>query len=186
MSKVDMTRYVECPVCHTYQITLNPCQKCLARKMAAEGRLPASGIVPYNPFKVYSLEQKAKEKPPKKPKKPKETPLELSERMRQIAAKRNDCRRDNAMMKRAPPLVDVLKDGKPHYLADLVRNHVIPFGVTVTDWCVTRTMIQMGLIEWFKTGPSHNSPIKIWIPALKMSEALEYAEALRNGKNQRR
>ena len=183
MSKVDMTRYVECPVCHTYQITLNPCQKCLARKMAAEGRLPASGIVPYNPFKVYSLEQKAKEKPPKKPK---ETPSELSERMRQTAAKRNDLRRDKAMMKRAPPLVDALKDGEAHYLADLARNHVIPFGVTVTDWCVTRTMIQMGLIEWFKTGPSHNSPVKIWIPALKMSEALEYAEMLRNGKNQRR
>ena len=179
MSKVDMSRYVECPVCHTYQITLNPCQKCLARRMATEGRLPASGIVPYNPFKVYSLEQKAKEKP-------KETPSESSERMRQTAARRNDLRRDNAMMKRAPPLVDALKDGESHYLADLARNHVIPFGVTVTDWCVTRTMIQMGLIEWFKTGPSHNSPVKIWIPALKMSEALEYAEALRNGKNQRR
>ena len=69
MSKVDMSRYIECPVCHTYQITLSPCQKCVARKMAAEGRLPASGIVPYDPFKVYSLEQKAKEKPPKQPKK---------------------------------------------------------------------------------------------------------------------
>ena len=89
-------------------------------------------------------------------------------------------------MKRAPPLVDALKDGESHYLADLARKHVIPFGVTVTDWCVTRTMIQMGLIEWFKTGPSQNSSVKIWIPALKMSEALEYAEALRNGKNQRR
>ena len=183
MSKVDMSRYNECPVCHTYQITLNPCQKCLARKMAAEGRLPASGIVPYDPFKVYSLEQRAQTKPSKKPK---ETPEESSERMRQLAAKRNDHRRDNALMKRAPPLVDALKDGNPHYLADLVRGRVIPFGVTVTDWCVTRTMIQLGLIEWFKTGPSHNSPVKIWIPALKMSEALEYSEALRNGKNQRR
>ena len=183
MSKVDMSRYLECPVCHTYQITLTPCQKCVARKMAAEGRLPASGIVPYNPFKVYSIEQKAKEKPPKKPK---ETPTESSEHMRQMAAKRNDHRRDIALMKRAPPLVDALKDGESHYLADLARNQVIPFGVTVTDWCVTRTMIQMGLIEWFKTGPSHNAPVKIWIPALKMSEALEYAEMLRNGKNQRR
>ena len=173
--KVDLSRYSECPVCHTYQITLNPCQKCVARKMASEGRLPASGIVPYDPFKVYSIEQKAKE-----------SPAEFSEHMRQIAVKRNDLRRDNALMKRAPPLVDALKDGESHYLADLARNHVIPFGVTVTDWCVTRTMIQMGLIEWFKTGPSHNSPVKIWIPALKMSEALEYAEELRNGKNQRR
>lgn len=183
MSKVDMSRYVECPVCHTYQITLNPCQKCLARRMSERGTLPPSGIVPLDPFKVYSQEQRAKEKPPKKPK---ETPAELSEHMRQIAAKRNDLRRDNALMKRAPPLVDALKDGESHYLADLARKHVIPFGVTVTDWCVTRTMIQMGLIEWFKTGPSQNSPVKIWIPALKMSEALEYAEALRNGKNQRR
>ena len=180
ITKVDMSRYVECPKCHTYQITLNPCQKCLARKMAAEGRLPASGIVPYDPFKVYSIEQKAKEKPPKKPK---ETPEELSEHMRQIAAKRNDLRRDKAMAVRAPQIVDALKDGESHYLADLARNHVIPFGVTVTDWCVTRTMIQMGLIEWFKTGPSQNSPVKIWIPALKISEALEYAEGLKNGKD---
>ena len=186
MPKVDMSRYVECPECHTWQITLNPCQKCVARRMAAEGRLPASGIVPYDPFKVYSLEQKAKEKPPKKLKKPKETPEESSDRMRQMTAKRNNCRRDNALMKRAPPLVDALKDGESHYLADLVRGRAIPFGVTVMDWCVTRTMIQMGLIEWFKTGPSQYSPVKIWIPALKMSEALEYVEALRNGKNQRR
>ena len=62
----------------------------------------------------------------------------------------------------------------------------MPFGVTIMDWNVTRTMIQMGLIEWTKEGPFNNSPVKIWIPALKMSEALEYAEALRNGKNQRR
>lgn len=183
ITKVDMSRYVECPVCHTYQITLNPCQKCLARRMAERGTLPPSGIVPLDPFKVYGQEQRAQTKPPKKPK---ETPEELSERMRQTAAKRNDLRRDNALMKRAPPLIDALKDGESHYLADLARNHVIPFGVMVTDWCVTRTMIQMGLIEWFKTGPSHNSPVKIWIPALKMSEALEYSEALRNGKNQRR
>lgn len=181
--KVDMSRYIECPKCHTFQITISPCQKCLARKMFAEGRLPASGIVPYDPFKVYSIEQKELKKAPKKPK---ETPEELSEHMRQIAARRNDLRRDNALMKRVPPLVDALKDGESHYLADLARNHVIPFGVTVTDWCVTRTMIQMGLIEWFKTGPSQNSPVRIWIPALKMSEALEYSEALRNGKNQRR
>ena len=179
--KVDMSRYVECPVCHTWQITLNPCQKCLARRMAEHGTLPPSGIAPIDPFKLYGWEQRALGNVPKKPK---ETTEELSERMRQIAARRNDLRRDNALMKRAPPLVDALKDGESHYLADLARNHVIPFGVTVTDWCVTRTMIQMGLIEWFKTGPSHNSPVKIWIPALKMSEALEYSEALRNGKNQ--
>ena len=175
MPKVDMSRYLECPVCHTYQITLNPCQKCLARRMAERGTLPPSGIVPLDPFKVYGLEQRTKE-----------TPEELSEHMRQIAARRNDLRRDNALMKRAPPLVDALKDGESHYLADLARNHVIPFGVTVTDWCVTRTMIQMGLIEWSKCGPYHNSPVRIWIPALKIQDAIEYAEGLKNGKNQRR
>ena len=50
--KVDMSRYIECPKCHTYQITISPCQKCMARKLAAEGKLPASGIVPYDPFKT--------------------------------------------------------------------------------------------------------------------------------------
>ena len=183
MSKVDMSRYIECPVCHTYQITLNPCQKCLARRMAERGTLPPSGIVPLDPFKVYGLEQRVKEKPPKKPK---ETPEELSERMRQMVAKRNDCRRDTALMKRAPQIVDVLKDGEYHYLSKLVRNRIIPFGVTVTDWCVTRTMLQMGLLEWSKVGPNHNSPVRIWIPALKIQDAIEYAEELRNGKNQRR
>lgn len=71
MSKVDMSRYIECPKCHTYQITLNPCQKCVARLMAERGTLPPSGIVPYDPFKVYSMEQKEMGKSPKKPK---ETP----------------------------------------------------------------------------------------------------------------
>ena len=28
MSKVDMSRYVECPNCHTYQGSLRPCRKC--------------------------------------------------------------------------------------------------------------------------------------------------------------
>ena len=187
MSKVDMSRYLECPVCHTYQITLNPCQKCVARRMAAEGRLPASGIVPYDPFKVYSLEQKAKEKPPKKQREYSEESYEkMRERMRKTSAKGLSIRREQALIKRAPYLIDVLRDGESHYQADLQRIHAMPFGVTIMDWNVTRTMIQMGLIEWTKEGPFHNSPIKIWIPALKMSEALEYAEMLRNGKNQRR
>lgn len=107
----------------------------------------------------------------------------MSERMRKTAAKGNDHRRNNTMMKRAPQLIDSLKDGEYHYLSELARGHVIPFGVSVTDWCVTRTMIQMGLLEWSKVGPYHNSPVRIWIPALKMSEAVEYAEMLRNGKN---
>ena len=59
----------------------------------------------------------------------------------------------------------------------------MPFGVTLMDWNVTRTMIQMGLIEWTKEGPFHNSPIKIWIPALKIQDAMEYAEGLKNGKD---
>ena len=187
MVKPDMSRYIECPVCHTYQVTLNPCQKCLARRMAERGTLPPSGIVPLNPFKVYSLEQRVKEKPPKKPREhSKESYEKMRERMRKTAAKGNSIRREQALIKRAPYLINVLRDGESHYQADLQRIHAMPFGVTIMDWNVTRTMIQMGLIEWTKEGPFHNSPIKIWIPALKMSEALEYAEMLRNGKNQRR
>ena len=192
MPKVDMSRYLECPVCHTYQITITPCQKCLARKMAAEGKLPASGIVPMDPFKIYSQEQKELKngivkKGPRKikigPDKPKETPEEMRKRMRIAAQKGWISRKEKALAIRIPKLVNALKDGESHYLADLARNHVIPFGVTVTDWCVTRTMIQMGLIEWFKTGPSHNSPVKIWIPPLKIQDAIEYAEGLKNGKD---
>ena len=187
MPKVDMSRYVECPVCHTYQITLNPCQKCLARKMAERGTLPPSGIVPLDPFKVYGQEQRAKEKPPKKQKEySKESYEEMRKRMRKVAKKGNASRSKQALIKRTPYLIDVLRDGESHYQADLQRIHAMPFGVTLMDWNVTRTMIRTGLIEWTKEGPFHNSPIKIWIPALKMSEALEYAEALRNGKNQRR
>ena len=187
MSKVDMSRYVECPACHTWQITLNPCQKCLARKMAERGTLPPSGIVPLDPFKVYSQEQRALGNVPKKKKEySKESYEKMRERMRKTAAKGNSIRREQTLIKRAPYLIDALRDGESHYQAELQRIHAMPFGVTIMDWNVTRTMIQMGLIEWTKEGPFHNSPIKIWIPALKMSEALEYAEMLRNGKNQRR
>ena len=192
MSKVDMSRYVECPVCHTYQITLKPCQKCLARKMAAEGRLPASGIVPMDPFKIYSQEQKelkngiVKEGPRKikiGPDKPKETPEEMRERMRITAQKGWITRKEKALAVRTPKLVNALKDGESHYIAELTRDHIIPFGVSVTSWVVTRTMLQMGLLEWSKVGPHHNSPVRIWIPALKIQDAIEYAEALKNGKN---
>ena len=187
MPRVDMSRYLECPVCHTYQITITPCQQCLARKMAAEGKLPASGIVPMDPFKIYSQEQRALGNAPKKKKEySKESYEKMRERMRKTAAKGNSIRKEQALIKRAPYLIDVLRDGESHYQADLQRNHAMPFGVTLMDWNVTRTMTQMGLIEWTKEGPFHNSPIKIWIPALKMSEAVEYAEMLRNGKNQRR
>ena len=187
MAKVDMSRYVECPVCHTYQITLNPCQKCLARRMAEHGTLPENGVVPLDPFKIYSQEQRALGNAPKKKKEySKESYEKMRERMRQTAEKGNALRSKQAIIKRTPYLIDALQDGEPHYQADLQRIHAMPFGVTLMDWNVTRTMIQMGLIEWTKEGPSHNSPIKIWIPSLKMSEALEYAEMLRNGKNQRR
>ena len=187
MPKVDMSRYVECPVCHTYQITLNPCQKCLSRRMAERGTLPPSGIVPLDPFKVYSQEHRTLGNAPKKKKEySKESYEKMRERMRKTAAKGNSIRREQALIKRAPYLIDILRDGESHYQADLQRIHALPFGVTLMDCNVTRTMIQMGLIEWTKEGPFHNSPIKIWIPALKMSEALEYAEMLRNGKNQRR
>ena len=187
MSKVDISRYVECPVCHTYQITLNPCQKCLARRMAERGTLPPSGIVPLDPFKVYGQEQRALGNVPKKKREySKESYEKMRERMRKTAVKSNSIRREQALIKGAPYLIDVLRDGESHYKVDLQRIHAMPRGMTLMDWNVTRTMIQMGLIEWTKEGPFHNSPIKIWIPAHKMSEALEYAEMLRNGKNQRR
>ena len=184
--KVDLSRYQECPVCHTYQITLNPCQKCVARRMAEHGTLPENGVVPLDPFKVYSHEQKAKEKPPKKLKKPKETPEEMRDRMKKTAIKGNEAKRARSITTKVPLIVSALSDGEPHELSKLIRKRIIPVGVTVTSWLPTRTMLQMGLLEWSKVGPNHNSPVRIWIPALKMSEALEYAEALRNGKNQRR
>ena len=184
MSKVDMSRYVECPVCHTWQITLNPCQKCLGRKMAAEGRLPASGIVPLDPFRIYGQEQRALGNIPKKKKQfSKESQEKFRKHMRQLAKKGNDLRSKQAIIDRAPYLIDILRDGESHYQADLNRIHAIPYGVTIMGWNVTRTMIQMGLIEWAKEGPLNNSPIKIWIPALKIQDAIEYAEALRNGKD---
>ena len=184
MTKVDMSRYVECPVCHTYQITLNPCQKCLARKMAESGTLPPSGIAPIDPFKLYGWEQRALGNVPKKQREYSEEQYEkMRERMRQINKKGSDFRNKQAIIKKSPYLIDVLRDGEPHYQADLQRIHAMPFGITVTDWNVTRTMIQMGLIEWVKDGPFNNSPVKIWIPALKIQDAIEYAEVLKNGKN---
>ena len=188
MPKIDMSRYIECPVCHTYQITLNPCQKCLARRMAESGTLPPSGIVPLDPFKIYSQEQKALGNAPKKKQKEhsKESYEAMCERMQKIAKRGNDLKSKQVLIQRIPYLIDALRDGEPHYLSELHRTHVVPVGVTMMDWNVTRTMNSMGLIEWVKDGPFHNSPVKIWIPALKISEALEYAEELRNGKNQRR
>ena len=182
--KVDLSRYSECPKCHTYQITLNPCQKCLARRMAERGTLPPSGIVPLDPYKIYGQERKALGNAPKKKREySKESYEKMRKRMSQAAEKGNALRSKQAIIKRTPYLIDVLRDGESHYLADLHRIHAMPLGVTVMDWNVTRTMIRMGLIEWTKEGPFNNSPVKIWIPALKMSEALEYVEELKNGKN---
>ena len=106
--------------------------------------------------------------------------------MRQVSKKGKALRSNQAIVKNTQYLIDALRDGERHYQADIQRIHAMPFGVTIMDWNVTRTLIQMGLIEWTKEGPFHNSPIKIWIPAFKMPEALEYAEMLRNDKNQRR
>ena len=182
MPKVDMSRYVECPECHTWQITLNPCQKCVARKMAAEGRLPASGIVPYNPFKICAMQQKNL-KTESKPKKPKECSEEKKERLRKMAIKGNETKRMRNISTKVPMLVSVLSDGQPHEFAKLIRKHIIPVGVTVTSWPPTCTMLQMGLLEWSKDGPNHNSPVRIWIPALKIQDAIDYAEELKNGKD---
>ena len=148
MSKVDMSRYVECPVCHTYQITLNPCQKCLARRMAERGTLPPSGIVPLDPFKVYSQEQRALGNIPKKKKQfSKESQEKFRGHMRQVAKKGNALRSKQAIVKKTPYLIDALRDGEPHYQADLQRIHAMPLGVTVMNWNVTRTMTQVGLSE---------------------------------------
>ena len=184
MSKVDMSRYIECPVCHTYQITLNPCQKCLARRMAERGTLPPSGIVPLDPFKIYGQEQRALGNVPKKQREyTKEQYEEMRERMKKTSIKGNEIKRTRSIATKVPTIVSELSDGEPHELSKLMRERIIPFGVTVTSYLPTRTMLQMGLLEWTKDGPFHNSPVKIWIPALKMSEALEYSEMLRNGKN---
>ena len=184
MAKVDMSRYLECPVCHTYQITLTPCQKCLARRMAESGTLPPSGIAPIDPFKLHGWEQRALGIVPKKQREYSEEQYEkMRECMRQINKKGADFRKKQAIIEKSPYLIDVLRDGEPHYQADLQRIRAMPLGITVTDWNVTQAMIQMGLIEWVKDGPFNNSPVKIWIPALKMSEALEYAEMMRNGKD---
>ena len=184
MPKVDMSRYVECPVCHTWQITLNPCQKCLAQRMAERGTLPPSGVVPLDPFKVYSQEQRALGNVPKKKREySEETRRKMHESGKKLSKITTDTRNKQAILKKTPYLIDILSDGEPHYQADLQRAHAIAFGATLTNWNVTRNLISMGLIEWTREGPFHNSPIKIWIPALKMSEALEYAEMLRNGKD---
>lgn len=182
MSKVDMSRYLECPVCHTYQITLTPCQKCVARKMAAEGRLSPSGIVPYDPFKIWATEQKNL-KTESKPKKPKESTEEMKERMKKTAIKGNEAKRAHSISTKVPLIVSALSDGEPHELSNLIRKRIIPVGVTVTNYVPTRTMMQMGLLEWSKVGPHHNSPVRIWIPALKIQDAIEYAEELKNGKD---
>ena len=182
MPKVDMSRYLECPKCHTFQITLTPCQKCIARKMAAEGRLSPSGIVPYDPFKIWAMEQKNL-KTESKPKKPKETTEEMRDRMKKTAIKGNEAKSMRSITTHVPMLVSILSDGQPHEFAKLIRKRIIPVGVTVTSWLPTRTMLQMGLLEWSKVGPNHNSPVRIWIPALKIQDAIDYAEELKNGKN---
>lgn len=192
MPKVDMSRYIECPKCHTFQITISPCQKCMARRLAAEGKLPASGIVPYDPFKAlgainYDPEKVVTEGKKTRPKRTPEEKKQITEnRKKRMLAVQQICydrRRQQAMTKRVPVLVSALSDGESHYMADLTRNHIIPFGASVTTWVVTRTMLQMGLLEWSKDGPNHNSPVRIWIPALKMTEALEYAKVIENGKD---
>ena len=192
MSKVDMSRYIECPKCHTFQITISPCQKCMARRLAAEGKLPASGIVPYYPFKAlgainYDPEKVVTEGKKTRPKRTPEEKKQITEnrkkRMLAVQQIAFDRKRQQAMTKRVPVLVSALSDGESHYMADLTRNHIVPHGVSVTSWVVTRTMLQMGLLEWSKDGPNHNSPIRIWIPALKMAEALEYAKVIEDGKD---
>ena len=192
MPKVDMSRYIECPKCHTFQITISPCQKCMARRLAAEGKLPASGIAPYDPFKTlgainYDPEKVVTEGKKTRPKRTPEEKKQITEnrKKRMLAVQQIgfDRKRQQAMTKRVPVLVSALSDGESHYMADLTRNHIIPFGVSVTSWVVTRTRLEMGLLEWSKVGPNHNSPVRIWIPALKIQDAIDYAEELKNGKD---
>ena len=192
MPKVDMSRYIECPKCHTFQITISPCQKCMAHRLAAEGKLPASGIVPYDPFKALGainydpekvVTEGKKTRPKRTPEEKKQITKNRKKRMLAVQQIAFDRKRQQAMTKRVPVLVSALSDGESHYMADLTRNHIVPHGVSVTSWVVTRTMLQMGLLEWSKDGPNHNSPIRIWIPALKMAEALEYAKVIEDGKD---
>ena len=183
MPKVDMSRYIECPKCHTFQITLNPCQKCLARRMAERGTLPPSGIAPIDPFKLYGWEQKALGNAPKKPSKPKESEADMRKRMKATSKMGNEAKRARSISTKVPLIVSALSDGEPHKLSMLMRKRIIPLGTTVTSYGPTRAMIQMGLLEWSKDEPIRNSPVRIWIPALKIQDAIDYAEALKNGKD---
>lgn len=180
MTKVDMSRYVECPKCHTFQVTISPCQKCMARRLAAVGELPASGIVPYDPFKALNAERR---KETAKPSKPKESEADMRKRMKATAQLGNEIKRARSIANKVPLIVSALSDGEPHELSKLRRKRIIPVGVTVTSWLPTRTMLQMGLLEWSKVGPNHNSPVRIWIPLLKIQDAIDYAEALKHGKD---
>ena len=103
--------------------------------------------------------------------------------MKATAKMGNEAKSMRIISTRVPMLVSVLSDGQPHEFAKLIRKRIIPVGVTVTSWLPTRTMMQMGLLEWSKVGPNHNSPVRIWIPALKIQDAIDYAEELKNGKN---
>ena len=187
MSKVDMSRYIECPVCHTWQITLNPCQKCVARRMAEHGTLPENGVVPLDPFKIYSQEQKdlrkREYKRTYKPKRPRQSAEERRDHMLELSKMGNQVKIRRSLKFAVPVIVGVLKDGDKHWLADLIRASIIPLGVVLTNYVPTRTMHAMGLLEWKKEGTAHNSPIRIWIPALKIQDAIEYAEELKNGKD---
>ena len=180
MPKVDMTRYIECPRCHTFQVTISPCQKCMARRLAAEGTLPKSGIAPYNPFSALSAERR---KETKKPSKPKESEDDKRKRLMALAQLGNEARTARSIATNVPLIVSALSDGEPHEFSMLRREGIIPAGTTLTRYGPTRAMIQMGLLEWSKDSPIHSSPVKIWIPALKIQDAIDYAEALKNGKD---
>ena len=103
--------------------------------------------------------------------------------MKATAKKSGEVKRERSLATKVPLIVSALSDGQPHELSKLIRKRIIPVGVTVTSYVPTRTMMQMGLLEWSKVGPHHNSPVRIWIPALKIQDAIKYAEGLKNGKN---
>ena len=157
MAKVDMSRYVECPVCHTYQITLNPCQKCVARRMADHGTLPENGVVPLDPFKIYNQEQKdlrkRESKRTYKPKRPRQSAEERREHMLELSKTGNQVKIRRSLKFAVPAIVGVLKDGEKHWLADLIRASIIPLGVVLTNYVPTRTMHAMGLLEEGRYGP---------------------------------